>query len=144
GGLFRHVADLTRELATRGHQVGIVTDSLSADAMTDTRLATLTAHASLGIHRLPIPRLLGPADITTPLKIARLTRDLDVSILHGHGAKGGFGARVAHLASLRTQTFYTPHGGALHFDARKPAGATFMAIERLLLSATGTLIFESA
>ena len=30
GGLFRHVADLTEELAARGHEVGIVADRVAA------------------------------------------------------------------------------------------------------------------
>ena len=38
GGLFRHVNDLTRELAARGHQIGIVADSLTSDSLTAERL----------------------------------------------------------------------------------------------------------
>lgn len=144
GGLFRHVADLTHALSARGHAVGLVVDSGSGDARTREKLAQLAPAASLGIHAFPIPRLLGPADITTPVRIRRLAGTLGVSILHGHGAKGGFGARLASIGNPATVALYTPHGGALHFDKSKPAGAAFMAIERLLLKATDALIFESA
>ncbi|RDE08961.1 glycosyltransferase family 4 protein [Pelagibacterium lacus] len=144
GGLFRHVADLTVELARRGHAIGIVADSGSGDAATQDRLDSLATHASLGIHRLPIPRLLGMSDATTPLKIRRLARELDVSILHGHGAKGGFCARMARLGKSDPKALYTPHGGALHFDPRSLQGRLFMQIERLLLPASDAVVFESA
>ncbi|SDG70536.1 glycosyltransferase [Pelagibacterium luteolum] len=144
GGLFRHVADLTRELADRGHAVGLVVDSTSGDAQTEQKLAALSDAVALGIHRFPIPRLLGPADISTPFKISRLAADLDISILHGHGAKGGFGARLARFGSRTRKAVYTPHGGALHFNPRSPSGALFMAIERGLLGVTDALVFESA
>lgn len=143
GGLFRHVSDLTQVLAERGHQISIVADSTLADAQSEARLNALESCASLGIHRLAIPRLLGPQDISTPLRIRALTKALDIDILHGHGAKGGFGARLAG-AGTRRKTVYTPHGGALHFDPRSTAGRVFMSIERGLLRTTDALIFESA
>lgn len=143
GGLFRHVADLTRALSERGHLVGIVADSAVGDAQSDAKFAMLEPAAALGIHRFPIPRLLGIHDLSTPLRIKALAKSLDVDVLHGHGAKGGFGARLARIGSGR-RAVYTPHGGALHFDPRTLAGGTFMAIERRLLSVTDTLIFESA
>ena len=143
GGLFRHVADLTRALSERGHLVGIVADSTAGDAQSEARFAMLEPATALGIHRLPIPRLLGVQDISTPIRIRALARSLGVNVLHGHGAKGGFGARLARFGSRRSAV-YTPHGGALHFDPRTPAGGLFMAIERHLLGVTDALIFESA
>ncbi len=144
GGLFRHVTDLTEALAGMGHEVGLVVDSLAGDTQTESRLQSLAAFAKLGIHRMPMPRVLGLDDLRTPLRIRRLARELDVTILHGHGAKGGFGARLAGLGERDVSTLYTPHGGVLHFDARTPSGAVFMTIERALLGATGAIVFESA
>ncbi|WP_404404388.1 glycosyltransferase family 4 protein [Pelagibacterium halotolerans] len=144
GGLFRHVADLTAALSERGHQVGIVADSLSGDAATEAKLEKLKPYTELGIHRLPIPRLLGAQDIATPWRIWRLARSLGIDVLHGHGAKGGFAARVAGLWQNAAVTLYTPHGGALHFDQKTPSGALFMTIERGLLAATDAVVFESA
>nr|WP_255714523.1 glycosyltransferase family 4 protein [Pelagibacterium xiamenense] len=144
GGLFRHVADLTEALSARGHEVGIVADSLSGDAATEAKLGALSRHAALGIHRLPIPRLLGAQDFATPLRIRGLARSLSIDILHGHGAKGGFAARLGGLGHKGAAALYTPHGGALHFDQKAPSGALFMAIERALLAATDAVIFESA
>lgn len=144
GGLFRHVADLTRALDAMGHEVGIVVDSLASDAQTETRLAALVPHARLGIHRLPMPRLLGPGDLSTPLAVRRLARRLDIDILHGHGAKGGFYARLARIGNGRARALYTPHGGVLHFSAQSTSGRLFHRLERWLMPQTAAIIFESA
>ncbi|SFV34857.1 Glycosyltransferase involved in cell wall bisynthesis [Devosia crocina] len=143
GGLFRHVADLTRGLHARGHHVGLVVDSLAGDAQTGDRLAALKQFADLGIHLLPMPRLLGSGDLSTPLAVRRLARELDADILHGHGAKGGLYARLARLGSNRTASLYTPHGGVLHFGAGSTSGKLFHWLERRLMAQTDALIFES-
>jgi glycosyltransferase involved in cell wall biosynthesis len=142
GGLFRHVADLTVELAARGHDIGIVADTMG-DARTDEKLAALAPAARLGIHRLPMPRLLGPADLTTPLAIRRLARRLDIEIVHGHGAKGGFAARLVRMAGGGKAALYTPHGGVLHYPPASLQGRLFRALERGLLGRTDAVIFES-
>ncbi len=90
GGLFRHVSDLTKGLDAAGHEVAIVVDDLSKDSQTDEKLAAIAPHAKLGIHEMPIPRLFGAADFTTPLKIRGLVRALGIDIVHGHGAKVDF------------------------------------------------------
>jgi glycosyltransferase involved in cell wall biosynthesis len=144
GGLFRHVADLTRELAAAGHVVGLVVDSLANDAQTESKLAALLPHASLGIHRLPMPRVLGRADFRTPFAVRRLVRSLDVDVIHGHGAKGGFYARLARLGAGKTVAIYTPHGGVLHFSRSSLSGRVFHRLERALMAQTGAIVFESA
>ncbi|HEV7274991.1 MAG TPA: glycosyltransferase family 4 protein [Devosiaceae bacterium] len=144
GGLFRHVGDLTRELAGRGHAIGIVVDSLSADGLTRERLEGLRPAAALGIHRLPMPRVLGPADLTTPLAVRRLATALGIEVLHGHGAKGGLQARLGRFGERRRVALYTPHGGVLHFPPRSASGLLFQNFERLLLPMTDAVIFESA
>jgi len=143
GGLFRHVADLTRALAASGHEVGLVVDSLANDAQTESRLAALAPHASLGIHRFAMPRVLGGGDLLTPLAVRALSRRLKIDILHGHGAKGGFYARLARIGS-RAAALYTPHGGVLHFSAASRSGRIFHRLERMLMAQTAAIIFESA
>ncbi len=144
GGLFRHVADLTRYLAAQGHEIGLVVDSVANDAQTETLLTALEQHASLGIHRLPMPRQFGSGDLRTPFAVIALARRLKVDILHGHGAKGGFYARLASYGRHKVKVFYTPHGGVLHFPANKPSGRFFHGIERHLMRRTEAIIFESA
>lgn len=144
GGLFRHVADLTRELSARGHSLGLVVDSLANDAQTEDRLADLLPHASLGIHRFAMPRLLGGGDVKVPFAVSRLARSLNIDVLHGHGAKGGFYARLSRFAGARAAALYTPHGGVLHFSKSSVSGRIFHLLERALMAQTGAIIFESA
>ncbi len=144
GGLFRHVADLTRGLADRGHQVAIVVDSLTADELTAGRLRALEPAARLGIHSMPIPRVLGGGDLTTPMRVRRLARELDAQVIHGHGAKGGTNARLVRMGDRRRVALYTPHGGMLHYRRGSPSGILFGALEKMLLPQTDALIFESA
>ncbi len=142
GGLFRHVRDLTTELAARGHELGVVADSLTADALTAERLGALEPHAPLGIHLLPMPRTIGAGDLTTPLALRRLARTLDIDVLHGHGAKGGFNAR---LARGRGQiALNTPHGGVLNYRPDSRVGQLFRRAERALGPRTDAYVFESA
>ena len=144
GGLFRHVADLTCELAARGHSVGLVVDSLANDAQTEGKLTELAPHAGLGIHRFAMPRVLGGGDLRTPFAVRRLARSLDIDVLHGHGAKGGFYARLARLGGSKAVALYTPHGGVLHFSKSSMSGRIFHGLERALMAQTGAIIFESA
>ena len=143
GGLFRHVADLTRALDARGHEVGLVVDSLANDAQTEAKLTALTAYARLGVHRFAMPRVLGRGDLVTPLAVRRLARSLTVDVLHGHGAKGGFYARLARVGGGRSVALYTPHGGVLHFSKTSSSGRVFHLLERRLMGATAAIIFES-
>lgn len=144
GGLFRHVYDLTHELAARGHQIGIIADSLHTDALTEERLGKLKPLAPLGIHSLPIPRVFGSGDLTTPFRVRALADKLAIDVLHGHGAKGGFNARLARIGAKQRVALYTPHGGVLNYAQGSPAGMAFRMIERTLIRATDAYVFESA
>jgi len=143
GGLFRHVADLTRMLHVRGHSVGLIVDALASDAQTTNRLDALREYATLGIHAMPMPRVLGKGDLTAPFAVRRIAQQVSADILHGHGAKGGLYARLAHLGRKLPAAVYTPHGGVLHFSARSRSGQVFHWLERKLLSQTGAIVFES-
>ncbi|HWU18287.1 MAG TPA: glycosyltransferase [Devosia sp.] len=144
GGLFRHVADLTRALSDMGHDVGLVVDSLANDAQTEGKLTALLPYASLGIHRFAMPRVLGRGDMVTPLGVRKLAKSLNVDVLHGHGAKGGFYARLAKIGGGKAAAVYTPHGGVLHFSRASRSGRIFHRLERLLMRQTGAIVFESA
>jgi glycosyltransferase involved in cell wall biosynthesis len=106
-------------------------------------LQALLPHASLGVHRFAMPRVLGRGDLITPIGVSRLARKLDIDILHGHGAKGGFYARLARLGGSKAIAVYTPHGGVLHFSRSSPSGRVFHSLERLLMHRTTAIIFES-
>jgi glycosyltransferase involved in cell wall biosynthesis len=147
GGLFRHVLDLSGEQAARGHEVGYVLDSTVSDPLTEQRLAKAAAHLKLGITRLPMGRLPSLRDLATSRAVHDVARDLKADVLHGHGAKGGAFARLAardlRRDALNVVTFYTPHGGSLHYPAASPQGLIYTAIEKFLIRYTDGLIFES-
>ncbi len=143
GGLYRHVIDLTQALSQRGHKVGIVMDSVQSDAQTDARLLQLSLPPALGVYRFPIPRLIGFGDIAATWRIRDIARRQRVDVLHGHGAKGGFNARLARLGAKKRICAYTPHGGVLNYEHNSTVGRLLRRIEKMLLPVTDTAIFES-
>ncbi len=140
GGLFRHVRDLTRGQAALGHDVGIVCDSSTGDALADSRLGEAANHCSLGVHRVAMSRMPGAGDIASAARIAATASELKPDIAHGHGAKGGVYARLA-AARMGAKSVYTPHGGVLHYSWTSPQGFAFLSAERLLLRKTDGLVF---
>ena len=142
GGLFRHVCDLAREQCARDLNVGIVCDSSTGTAFTDSALGSLADVCELGIHRVPMRRKPGPADWSVARAINRIASGVSPNILHGHGAKGAAYTRL--LASrLRAKAIYTPHGGSLHFSYATLSGGLYLTLERLLKRRTDACIFES-
>lgn len=147
GGLFRHVLDLSAEQAARGHEVGFVVDSRSADRLTEERLARALPHLSLGITRVAMGRLPGPCDIAACRTVLAKVRAANVDVLHGHGAKGGAYARLVRAfdraSGGHVASFYTPHGGSLHFPKGSPQAFLYIGVEKLIARFTDGLIFES-
>ena len=140
GGLFRHVRDLARGQAALGHEVGIVCDSTTGDALADTRLGEVAEHCSLGVHRIAMSRMPGLGDISSASRIAATASELKPDIAHGHGAKGGVYARLA-AARMGAKSVYTPHGGVLHYNWTSAQGLAFLSAEWLLLRKTDGLVF---
>ncbi len=141
GGLFRHVVDLARLQAERGHAVGIVADSESGGSAAETKLNELAPLLQLGITREPMSRHIGLRDIAAVRHVSERARESGADVLHGHGAKGGAYARLAAGSALRV---YTPHGGSLHYSKRSPLGIFYLTAERLLARRTDLFLFESA
>ncbi|WP_244534695.1 glycosyltransferase family 4 protein [Hyphomicrobium sp. CS1GBMeth3] len=147
GGLFRHVLDLAGEQARRGHSVGIIADSTSADALTVKRLSKIAPKLRLGLSLIPMSRQPGLGDLAALRSVVRIARTLEPDVLHGHGAKGGAYARLGKVwlaaHGVRVAAFYTPHGGSLHYRPGTAAGVAFMLLERAMGLATDGVIFES-
>ena len=141
GGLFRHVVDLAREQAARGHEVGICADSTTGDERAARTLRELSPSLLLGLTRVPMSRQIGPSDFAAVRHVGIRARLCDAHILHGHGAKGGAYARLARCNAVRV---YTPHGGSLHYSPGTPIGIFYLGLERLLMRRTGAFLFESA
>ena len=138
GGLFRHVRDLASEQTRAGHEVGLICDSRTGGSMGEKALTELGSILSLGILRVPMPRLPGPADLSALHAVRRYVADIGADILHGHGAKGGLYARLSGHAA---KAVYTAHGGSLHYSWKTPHGALFLGVEKAMLSRTDGVIF---
>jgi glycosyltransferase involved in cell wall biosynthesis len=142
GGLFRHVVDVARGQAERGHRVGLVVDSTTGGANAEAALAELAPRLSLGIMRVPITRELSPRDFGAILAISRRITELKPDVLHGHGAKGAAVARLAPVAPQAIRA-YTPHGGSLVYSPGTVKGGFYRALERILNTRTDLFLFES-
>ncbi|MEI9805480.1 MAG: glycosyltransferase family 4 protein [Pseudolabrys sp.] len=143
GGLFRHVLDLAREQARRGHRVGVIADSSTGGPHADEAFRALEPQLALGLSRVPMQRNPSPGDLPPLLHVMRRISQTSADVVHGHGAKGGLYARLA-LARKRAVRAYTPHGGSLHYDYGTLAGTLHLTAERLLMFRTDLFLFESA
>jgi glycosyltransferase involved in cell wall biosynthesis len=145
GGLFRHVTDLAMQQVGRGHEVGLVTDSLTGGPRAVAQLEELRGHLALGIVRMPMHRLPHPGDLAALQRIGRHVRAIRPDVVHGHGAKGGAYARLPGLLPFDTGAVraYTPHGGSFNYRPGSHAHRFFMAMEWLLAQSTDLLLFES-
>ncbi|WJR81445.1 glycosyltransferase family 4 protein [Bradyrhizobium sp. NP1] len=142
GGIFRHVLDIAGGQAERGHQVGIVADSLTGGERAQAALEEIAPRMKLGVHRLAIHREPWPTDVLVWLRFQRLIRRLRPDVLHGHGAKAGAFIRLRG-ASKDTIRVYTPHGGSLHYPPNTVKGQIYSRLERTLINNTDLFLFES-
>jgi glycosyltransferase involved in cell wall biosynthesis len=142
GGLFRHVADLVRGQSARGHQVGVVADSLTGGENADRLFAELAPHLTLGVNRVPMGRYLGFGDIAATRAVAAVIARVTPDVVHGHGAKGAAYARLAP-APRHAIRVYTPHGGSLHYRPGTIPGTIYIALEKILKTRTDLFLFES-
>jgi glycosyltransferase involved in cell wall biosynthesis len=143
GGIFRHILDLANGQADRGHQVGIIADSLTGGERAEAALAEIAPRLKLGVHRLAIHREPFPTDLLVWAYFMRLIRRLKPDVLHGHGAKAGVFTRL-RSRSPKTIRVYTPHGGSLHYPLNTIKGALYSRMERALMNSTDLFLFESA
>jgi glycosyltransferase involved in cell wall biosynthesis len=144
GGLFRHVLDLTREQVARGHEVGLVVDSLTGGDSAERNLAALEPILSLGIKRIPMLRQPHLKDVQAVFKVEAHARKLAIDVVHGHGSKGGLYARLpAFVSNSPVIRCYTPHGGSFNHVATPMVQALYMGVETMLARRTDVLLFES-
>jgi glycosyltransferase involved in cell wall biosynthesis len=142
GGLFRHVIDLAREQANRGHRVGLVADSTTGGDRAEQALEALKPSLALGITRTPMQRNPGFRDWPALRHVMRRSAEVGADVLHGHGAKGGAFVRLAFNNS-RALRVYTPHGGSLLFKNDNLTGKFYLVTERFLMMRGDLFLFES-
>jgi glycosyltransferase involved in cell wall biosynthesis len=143
GGIFRHILDLANGQADRGHQVGIIADSMTGGERAEAALAAIAPRLKLGVHRLAIRREPVPIDVVVWAHFMRLIGKLKPDVLHGHGAKAGAFIRLKGRSD-DTIRVYTPHGGSLHYPLNTLKGAIYSRLERALMNRTDLFLFESA
>ena len=146
GGLYRHVLDLSREQARRGHAVGLIVDSTTGGEAADLTLSALEPSLRLGLSRVPMRR---DPHITDAKVLAHVLGRLAATkpdVVHGHGSKGGLFARLPGFVPGATRSLraYTPHGGSLNHRPGSTIHRAYMIVERLLGLRTDALLFESA
>lgn len=143
GGLWRHILDLMDGLLDRGFELGLVVDSLRASDSVKGVLKRFEPKLALGVHSLDIPRVPGLGDVRVAAHCRKLIKELKPDIVHGHGAKGGLHARLAAWGTP-AKSFYTPHGGSLHYNWNSASGAMFLSTERAFIRITNQFLFESS
>ena len=143
GGIFRHIIDLANGQADRGHEVGIIADSLTGGERADQAFAEIDPRLKLGVHRIAIHRDPWPTDFLVWLRFRSLIDELRPDVLHGHGAKAGALLRLRSRSDDNIRV-YTPHGGSLHYPLNTFLGAIYSRLERTLMNSTDLFLFESA
>jgi glycosyltransferase involved in cell wall biosynthesis len=143
GGIIRHILDLANGQIDRGHQVGIIADSLTGGERAAAALKEIAPRLKLGVHRFAIHREPFPTDLLAWVHFWRLIRRLKPDVLHGHGAKAGAFIRLK-TSPQGIVRVYTPHGGSLHYPLNTLRGVVYSRLERALMSSTDLFLFESA
>lgn len=145
GGLFRHVLDVARGQAERGHAVGIFCDSTTGGTRATDVFADLSGLLTLGITRVPMSRYPSLTDLKAQIAEIALQRKLGPDVVHCHGSKGGLYGRLPALFSPGRSyvTAYTPHGGSFNYKPGTTSHKIYMGVERLLERATDMFLFES-
>ena len=146
GGLFRHVLDVAKGQAERGHEVGIFCDASTGGARAEKVLDELRPHLALGLTRIPMRRLPHPLDAVAVGHLTKVYAGLRADVLHGHGSKGGAYARMATLPGRDGKTIraYTPHGGSFNYNPGTVSHRIYMTAEAILARRTDVFLFESA
>jgi glycosyltransferase involved in cell wall biosynthesis len=148
GGIFRHIADLSRAQSAAGHSVGLVCDSSTGGVFENEQIAALAPHLSLGVRRVPMARSIGPGDVLAFRRVHGAIRSMQPDVVHAHGAKGGiYGRLSARLQSRKGRAvtaFYAPHGGSMHYAPNSLAGRIYFRVERAMEASTDGLIHVSA
>jgi glycosyltransferase involved in cell wall biosynthesis len=137
-GVGRHVTDLVRGMALRGHEVHLLHSIERCDEELFEELASLS-----GCHRQAFPMRRRPhwSDVPVLIALARYLRRFGpFDIMHGHSSKGGAYARLLNPFVPGT-CLYTPHAFvtmARHLS--RTERAAYAALELCMAPLTDTLI----
>ncbi|MBL6988896.1 MAG: glycosyltransferase [Bacteriovoracaceae bacterium] len=117
---------------------------------THLEMADCGFHESLNPQTLPKENIFSltitqrPAwqDLKNLWQLYKFYKCKTVHVIHGHGAKGGFYARILGFL-LHKPVLYTAHGGSLHEMHGKINNLFYQLIEKFLYYFTSKFVFES-
>ena len=135
GGIRKHVFDILEHFSAKDVQQVFITNIADADA-------SVPEYRNLKTFNISIKDKPELNDLFNIIHTYRILKTLNVSVIHGHGAKGGIYARVlAYL--LGAKCMYTPHGGSIHRVYGKIKNKIYDLIELMLVPFTDVYLFES-
>ncbi len=143
GGIRRHVHALLFGLSARGLRQSYAYSTAASDQVFRKELPLLEAGLGGRLLPLKISKKPSPGDFANLAALRRYVRANGVTIVHGHGAKGGAYARLLALL-CGVKAVYTPHGGAVHDMFGKAEGLAYTLAEKAFLPLTDRFVFESA
>lgn len=140
GGVGTHISSILKSLKkTFNFYLLTSLDKADQSFLADMPLYTSDMHDILSIKIEKKPSLYDLKNIYT---LYKHYRDLNIDIIHGHGAKGGLYARILGKL-LHTKVIYTPHGGSLHQMHGTFKNIFYKRVEGFLFHFTDKIIFES-
>jgi len=137
GGVRVHISQIFGGLDPASYTHHLITNASDSDPAYQ-----LQPFCSEDVTNLPITHGSVLTDILNLKRIQTLFADCNFDIIHGHGAKGGFYARLIGRTK-GCPVIYTPHGGNSHDSGRGVQRIIQSTVETLLARAHDTYIFES-
>lgn len=140
GGIRKHVHAILFDLRDRGVSVSLVR-SETCDSLGAEETVVLNSRGC-NVHTLSIKKKPSINDFFNIFRLARLCKKNSISLIHGHGAKGGLYARCVGFL-CRLPVVYTPHGGSVHKNFGRTGSLVYATVERALKPFTTHFLFES-
>jgi glycosyltransferase involved in cell wall biosynthesis/SAM-dependent methyltransferase len=137
GGIGTHIVHIFQSEAFKGISHQLVTNVGESDLekMDDLPEGAKVFDLKIGTGALLI-------EFTNGWKLYRQVVDEGFDILHGHGMRGGFYARILGTV-IGSKVVYTPHGGNAHAKGKYWRDAAQALLEKILSRLTCMYIFES-
>lgn len=139
GGIRKHVHSLLLGLDQSQLLQSYAYSNIATDSSFQIDIDKFDTHFTIP---LPIKKKPDPTDFLNLWKLVRYVKNNKINIVHGHGAKAGFYARIIGII-CRIPSVYTPHGGVIHPMFSFWQDQIYIFIERLLIKSTRCFIFVS-
>ncbi|WP_417537732.1 glycosyltransferase [Marinomonas sp.] len=139
GGIRKHVHDIVLNLDHEFDFYYVSSEKVDSKFTEEIGLVDSIIRSRL---QLSISKEPSFSDIINIISIFKFVKKNDISIIHGHGAKGGLYARIAGKL-CGCKVVYTPHGGAAHNMFSPFKNKIYKLVEKSLYPLTNVFLFES-